>query len=152
MIAENNTYFIAHNEKDIFHHGWVEKGQALDSGQPIIEKFGSRSQFLARCKALNIELDIEDVPDFPIDTTPPQPTYMGIEIPDKFLWVFPDNKFVLEGFEIPLQYGAVDLAYFKWQAFRDCLDNGNHEFLKRALMSLWDYVEEQAEKQNFIQL
>ena len=88
----------------------------------------------------------------PIDTTPPPPTYMGIEIPDKFLWVFPDNKFILEGFEIPLQYGAVDLAYFQWQAFRDCLDNGNHEFLKRALMSLWDYVAEQAEKQNFIQL
>jgi len=85
-------------------------------------------------------------------TTPPPPTYMGIEIPDKFLWVFPDNKFVLEGFEIPLQYGAVDLAYFQWQAFRDCLDNGNHEFLKRALMSLWDYVGEQVEKQNFIQL
>jgi hypothetical protein len=84
--------------------------------------------------------------------TPPTPTYMGIEIPDKFLWVFPDNKFVLEGFEIPLQYGAVDVAYFKWQAFRDCLDNGNHEFLKRALMPLWDYVAEQAEQQNFIQL
>ena len=27
----------------------------------------------------------------PIDTTPPPPTYMGIEIPDKFLWVFPDK-------------------------------------------------------------
>jgi hypothetical protein len=152
MIVDNNTYFIAHNEKDIFHYGWVEKGQSLDSGQPIIEKFGSRSQFLARCNALKIELDIEDVPDFPIDTTPPPPTYMGIEIPDKFLWVFPDNKFILEGFEIPLQYGAVDLAYFQWQAFRDCLDNGNHEFLKRALMKLWDYVAEQEKKQNFIQL
>jgi len=77
---------------------------------------------------------------------------MGLEIPDKFLWVFPDNKFILEGFEIPLQYGAVDVAYFKWQAFRDCLDNGNHEFLKRALLPLWDYVAEQAEQQNFIQL
>jgi hypothetical protein len=93
----------------------------------------------------------EEVQD-PEAPTPPPPTYMGIEIPDKFLWVFPDNKFVLEGFEIPLQYGAVDLAYFQWQAFRDCLDNGNHEFLKRALMPLWDYVAEQVEKQNFIQL
>jgi hypothetical protein len=100
----------------------------------------------------------EDLPEYykevqdPEAPSPPPPTYMGIEIPDKFLWVFPDNKFILEGFEIPLQYGAVDLAYFQWQAFRDCLDNGNHEFLKRALMPLWDYVAEQAIKQNFIQL
>ena len=100
----------------------------------------------------------EDLPEYyeevqdPDTPNPPPPTYMGIEIPDKFLWVFPDNKFILEGFEIPLQYGAVDLAYFQWQAFRDCLDNGNHEFLKRALMKLWDYVAEQEKKQNFIQL
>jgi hypothetical protein len=102
----------------------------------------------------NLEYEVAQLSprDFEIDTTPPPPTYMGIEIPDKFLWVFPDNKFILEGFEIPLQYGAVDLAYFQWQAFRDCLDNGNHEFLKRALMSLWDYVAEQVEQQNFIQL
>jgi hypothetical protein len=90
--------------------------------------------------------------DFQIDTTPPTPTNLGVVIPDKFLWVFPDNKFVLEGFEIPLQKGAVDVAYFQWQAFRDCLDNGNHEFLKRALMSLWEYVAEQVENQNLINL
>jgi hypothetical protein len=100
----------------------------------------------------------EDLPEYyeevqdPDAPTPPPPTYMGIEIPDNFLWVFPDNKFILEGFEIPLQYGAVDVAYFKWQAFRDCLDNGNHEFLKRALMSLWDYVQEQVDKKRFIKL
>jgi hypothetical protein len=84
--------------------------------------------------------------------TPAAPTYMGIEIPDKFLWVFPDNKFVLEGFEIPLTNGAVDIAYFQWQAFRDCLDNGNHDYLKRALMPLWDYVAEQVENQNFVEM
>jgi hypothetical protein len=104
----------------------------------------------------NTEFKDLKIEDLAIDNlayyTPPPPTYMGIEIPDKFLWVFPDNKFVLEGFEIPLQYGAVDVAYFQWQAFRDCLDNGNHEFLKRALLPLWDYVAEQVIKQNFIQL
>jgi hypothetical protein len=88
----------------------------------------------------------------PIDTTPPPPTYMGIEIPDKFLWVFPDNKFILEGFEIPLQNGAIDKAYFEWPAFRECLNNGNHEFLKRALEPLWKYVAEQITNKNFIQL
>jgi len=109
-------------------------------------------------KDFSTGVEREDLPEYyeevqdPEAPTPPPPTYMGIEIPDKFLWVFPDNKFVLEGFEIPLQYGAVDLAYFQWQAFRDCLDNGNHEDLKRALLPLWDYVAEQAIKQKFIQL
>jgi hypothetical protein len=83
---------------------------------------------------------------------PPTLYGLGVVIPDTFIWVFPDNKFILEGFEIPLTNGAVDIAYFQWQAFRDCLDNGNHEYLKRALMPLWDYVAEQVENQNFVQL
>jgi hypothetical protein len=93
----------------------------------------------------------EEVQD-PEAPNPPTPTNLGVVIPEKFLWVFPDNKFILEGFEIPLINGAVDVAYFQWQAFRDCLDNGNHEFLKRALLPLWDYVQEQVEKQNLINL
>jgi hypothetical protein len=97
--------------------------------------------------------DMEAIDLFaPIDTTPPTLYGLGVVIPDTFIWVFPDNKFILEGFEIPLTNGAVDIAYFQWQAFRDCLDNGNHDYLKRALMPLWDYVAEQVEKQNFVQL
>ena len=88
----------------------------------------------------------------PIDTTPPTLYGLGVVIPEQFIWVFPENKFILEGFEIPLTNGAVDIAYFQWQAFRDCLDNGNHDYLKRALMPLWDYVAEQVENQNFVEL
>jgi hypothetical protein len=142
-------------------HNGTQKGVNIFYAAPILSgehagKFATSENALKEFPDIFANLDYEVAElsprDFEIDTTPPPPTYMGIEIPDKFLWVFPDNKFVLEGFEIPLQYGAVDLAYFQWQAFRDCLDNGNHEFLKRALMSLWDYVAEQVEKQNFIQL
>jgi hypothetical protein len=89
----------------------------------------------------------------PKDLTTPPPLYgLGVVIPEQFIWVFPQNKFILEGFEIPLTNGAVDIAYFEWQAFRNCLDNGNHEYLKRALRDLWDYVKEQVELQNFIPL
>jgi hypothetical protein len=142
-------------------HNGTQKGVNIFYAAPILSgahsgKFATSENALKEFPEIfaNLEYEVAELSprDFEIDTTPPPPTYMGIEIPDKFLWVFPDNKFVLEGFEIPLQYGAVDLAYFQWQAFRDCLDNGNHEFLKRALMSLWDYVAEQVEKQNFIQL
>jgi hypothetical protein len=142
-------------------HNGTQKGVNIFYAAPILSgahvgKFATSENALKEFPEIfeNLEYEIAELSprDFEIDTTPPPPTYMGIEIPDKFLWVFPDNKFVLEGFEIPLQYGAVDLAYFQWQAFRDCLDNGNHEFLKRALMSLWDYVGEQVENKRFIKL
>jgi hypothetical protein len=142
-------------------HNGTQKGVNIFYAAPILSgahsgKYATSENALKEFPDIfaNLEYEVAELSprDFEIDTTPPPPTYMGIEIPDKFLWVFPDNKFVLEGFEIPLQYGAVDLAYFQWQAFRDCLDNGNHEYLKRALMPLWDYVGEQVEKQNFIQL
>lgn len=102
----------------------------------------------------SIDYEIADLEpkDFEIDLTPPTLYGLGVVIPDTFIWVFPENKFILEGFEIPLTHGAVDIAYFQWQAFRDCLDNGNHEYLKRALMPLWDYVAEQVENQNFVQI
>jgi hypothetical protein len=87
---------------------------------------------------------------------PPTLYPYAIEIPEIYLWVFPDNKFVLNKFEIPLdtinQVKCVNLAYFNWLAFRDELDSGNHEYLKRSLMPLWDYVELQVINQNFILL
>jgi hypothetical protein len=85
---------------------------------------------------------------------PPTLYPYAIEIHEIYLWVFPDNKFVLNKFEIPLDtingVKCVNLAYFNWLAFRDELDSGNHEYLKRSLMPLWDYVAEQVTNNNFI--
>jgi len=102
----------------------------------------------------NLEYEIVelDVMDFQIDYSPPTLIGYGVEIPNQFIWVFPEDKFILNGFEIPLTNGAVDVAYFQWQEFRDELDSGNHEYLKRALMPLWDYVAEQVTNENLIQL
>jgi hypothetical protein len=87
---------------------------------------------------------------------PPRLYPYAIEIPDIYLWVFPENKFVLNKFEIPLDtingVKCVNLAYFNWVAFRDELDSGNYIYLKRALMPLWDYVAEQVENNNLIVL
>jgi hypothetical protein len=102
----------------------------------------------------NLEYEIVelDVMDFQIDYSPPTLIGYGVEIPNQFIWVFPEDKFILNGFEIPLTNGAVDVAYFQWQEFRDELDSGNHEYLKRALMPLWDYVAEQVTNENLIPL
>jgi hypothetical protein len=155
MIADKNTIYIAYNnDKTIVHQGYVFQGESMDSGLPIKEYFYNKSLFLKRLieLELNNDVDFSDWVEPTLDTTPPTLYGLGVVIPDTFIWVFPDNKFILEGFEIPLTNGAVDIAYFQWQAFRDCLDNGNHDYLKRALMPLWDYVAEQVENQNFVQL
>jgi len=156
MIVDNNTYFITHNEKDIFHYGWVEKGQALDSGQPILERFASKSQFLARCSVLNIEVNIDDVPDFPIDTTPPTPTYKGVIIPEKYSWVFTNNRFELNNFVVEFQTVdndlVVDTSYIFWEAFRNELDKPENITVKASLMPVWDYVVQQIIIDNTIDL
>jgi hypothetical protein len=142
-------------------HNGTQKGVNIFYASPILSgehkgKFATSENALKEFPDIFKQLDYElaelDSKDFEIDLTPPTLYGLGVVIPDTFIWVFPDNKFILEGFEIPLTNGAVDIAYFQWQAFRDCLDNGNHDYLKRALMGLWDYVAEQVENQNFVQL
>jgi len=32
-------YYVAHNNKDVFHYGKVEDGQQVDSGQPYFKEF-----------------------------------------------------------------------------------------------------------------
>jgi hypothetical protein len=142
-------------------HNGTQKGVNIFYATPILS--GAHSgKYATSENALNefpeifkeLEYEIADLEskDFEIDLTPPTLYGLGVVIPDQFIWVFPQNKFILEGFEVPLTNGAVDIAYFQWQAFRDCLDNGNHDYLKRALMPLWDYVAEQVENQNFVEL
>jgi hypothetical protein len=142
-------------------HNGTQKGVNIFYAAPILSgenkgKFATSENALNEFPDIFKKLDYEiaelEAKDFEIDLTPPNLFGLGVVIPEQFIWVFPDNKFILEGFEIPLTNGAVDIAYFQWQAFRDCLDNGNHDYLKRALMPLWDYVAEQVENQHFVEL
>jgi hypothetical protein len=95
-------------------------------------------------------LNIEDLNYF----TPPPLSPYAVVIPEIYQWAFPENKFVLSGFEIPLDTHnndkVVNLAYFMWQEFRAELDSGNYVSLKRALMPLWDYVELQVINNNLV--
>jgi hypothetical protein len=94
--------------------------------------------------------------------TLPQLLPYAVEIPVEYRWVFPENKFVLNGFIIPLDTyqstKVVNLAYFEWVYFRMELDRKDEqgEFvyatLKRSLMELWDYVATQVANNNIIVL
>lgn len=101
--------------------------------------------------------DAEELDPFaPLDTTPPILTPYAVIIPEVYQWAFPQDKFILGGFEIPLdthnQDKVVNIAYFMWVEFRADLDSGNHVALKRALMPLWDYVSEQVTNNNLIEI
>lgn len=86
----------------------------------------------------------------------------AVEIPVEYRWVFPENKFVLNGFVIPLDdyqtTKVVNLAYFQWVDFRNELDRKDEQgdfvyaTLKRSLMELWDYVALQVTNNNIIVL
>lgn len=86
----------------------------------------------------------------------------AVEIPTEYRWVFPQDKFILNGFEIPLDTyqstKVVNLAYFEWIEFRAELDRTDEEgnfvyaTLKRSLMELWDYVALQVTNNNIIVL
>ena len=84
---------------------------------------------------------------------PPLSPY-AVVIPEIYQWAFPEDKFVLSGFEIPLDNHnndkVVNLAYFMWSEFRAELDSGNYVALKRSLMPLWDYVELQVINNNLV--
>jgi hypothetical protein len=95
-------------------------------------------------------------PFAPLDTTPPTLTPYAVIIPEIYQWAFPQDKFILRGFEIPLDNHnsdkVVNIAYFMWTEFRAELDSGKYEDLKRSLMSLWDYVAEQVANNNLVVL
>jgi hypothetical protein len=95
-------------------------------------------------------LNIEDLNHF----TPPPLSPYAVVIPEIYQWAFPEDKFVLSGFEIPLDTHnndkVVNLAYFMWTEFRAELDSGNYVALKRSLMPLWDYVELQVINNNLV--
>ena len=92
----------------------------------------------------------------PKDFTAPTLLPYAVEIPEIYQWAFPEDKFILDGFIIPLDSyqstKVVNLAYFQWTNFRAELDSGNYEALKRSLMNLWDYVDEQVTNNNIIVL
>jgi hypothetical protein len=114
----------------------------------------SLETFLDVFKNLTYEVVDLDASAFEIDTTPPLLSPYAVVIPEIYQWAFPEDKFVLSGFEIPLDTHnndkVVNLAYFMWTEFRAELDSGNYEALKRALMPLWDYVELQVINNNLV--
>lgn len=146
IIINTNQYNGTQKCVNIFYAAPILSGQYIGK---FATSENALNEFPEIFENLTYEIAILDASAFQIDFTPPTLTPYAVIIPEVYQWAFPENKFVLGGFEIPLDTHnsdkVVNIAYFMWQEFRNELDSGNHEYLKRALMPLWDYVKLQAD-------
>jgi hypothetical protein len=153
IIINTNQYNGTQLGVNIFYVSPIKSGQHIGK---FATSENALLEFPEIFKNLTYEVVDLDASAFEIDYTPPALSPYAVVIPEIYQWAFPDNKFVLSGFEIPLDNHnndkVVNLAYFMWNEFRSELDSGNYVALKRSLMPLWDYVELQVVNQNLIVL
>jgi hypothetical protein len=99
-----------------------------------------------------IELDPKA---FEIDYTPPTLSTYRVAIPEYWEMLFPNDRFIVGGFDIPLERTdknvlCVDVAYLEWKAFQNELDKPENAALKRHMEVVWDYIKLQIENNNFV--
>ncbi len=49
------SYFLAHNESDVFHYGELLEGQIIETGQPHLEYFNTLQELKDRLTFFNVE-------------------------------------------------------------------------------------------------
>ena len=153
IIINTSEYNLTKKGNLVFYAAPILSGQ-------YIGKFATSENSLIEFPEIFENLTYETIElepkVFEVDFTAPTLTPYAVVIPEIYQWAFPDNKFILGGFEIPLdthnQDKVVNIAYFMWVEFRAELDSGKYEDLKRALMPLWDYVQAQVNAGNLIVL
>jgi hypothetical protein len=144
-------------------HNGKQKGVNIFYAAPILSgahvgKFATSENALKEFPEIFANLDYEvaelEARDFEIDTTPPQLSTLRVAIPQEWEIIFPDDKFIINGFEVQLERVkgvlAVDVAYLDWQPFKDELDKPENATVKRSLEGVWDYVKKQYDLHNFI--
>ena len=56
-IAEQDTWFIAHNGEVTIHYGFVSQGEAISTGQPTLELFYNEEDWIIRLAELGIIIE-----------------------------------------------------------------------------------------------
>lgn len=57
--SQQTLWFIAHNGADVVHHGTLEPGIGVETGQPELEIFDNEEGWIARLGALGITQQME---------------------------------------------------------------------------------------------
>jgi hypothetical protein len=127
--------------KFTYSNGWL--------WQPLEDNTEDVNEYF---KDLRIEdLNIEDLAYY----TPPTLSTYRVAIPEYWEMLFPNDRFIVGGFDIPLgrttdNVLCVDVAYLGWQAFQNELDKPENAALKRHMEVVWDYIKLQIENNNFV--
>ena len=53
-------YYVAHNDKDIFHYGKLEEGLQVNSGQPYFEEFETEQELIDFLTTKGIDYETND--------------------------------------------------------------------------------------------
>jgi hypothetical protein len=153
ILINTNQYNGTQKGVNVFFAAPIKSGEHIGK---FATSENALNEFPEIFENLTYEIVDLDASVFQVDYTPPSLSPYAVVIPEIYQWAFPENKFVLSGFEIPLDIHnndkVVNLAYFMWAEFRAELDSGNYVALKRSLMPLWDYVGLQVANQNLIVL
>ena len=87
------------------------------------------------------DLEIED---FQPDTNTPTYSPYYVEIHETMLFVFPQDKFIVNDFIVELTVNNnkryVNTSYLEWFSFKQELDAPQNAPLKRSLEYVWDFV------------
>jgi hypothetical protein len=145
-------------------HNGTQKGVSIFYAAPILS--GSHAgKFATSENALNEFPDIfENEPyevveldpsAFEIDYTPPPPSTLRVAIPEYWEMLFPNDRFVVGGFDIPLERTdknvlCVDVAYLGWRAFRDELRKPEHASLATHMGAVMIYLEAEHINKNYV--
>ena len=103
----------------------------------------------------------EDLPEYYEEirdpSFPPYPTLSTyrVAIPTYWEMLFPNDRFIVGGFDIPLERTTenvlcVDVAYLGWQAFQNELDKPENAALKRHMEVVWDYIKNEIANNNYV--
>jgi hypothetical protein len=96
-----------------------------------------------------------DAKAFEIDYTPPTLSTYRVAIPEYWEMLFPNDRFIVGGFDIPLERTkdnvlCVDIAYLGWQAFRTELRNPENSVLARHMGAVMVYLDKRHENKDYV--
>lgn len=96
----------------------------------------------------------EEIRDPELPTFPTLSTYR-VAIPEYWEMLFPNDRFIVGGFDIPLERTTdnvlcVDVAYLEWKAFREELLKPEHSALANHMGAVMKYLENEFKDNNFV--
>jgi hypothetical protein len=87
--------------------------------------------------------------------TPPTLSTYRVAIPEYWEMLFPNDRFIVGGFDIPLERTTdnvlcVDVAYLEWKAFRTELQNPENSVLARHMGAVMVYLDKRHENKDYV--